>query len=148
MMIKFINIVISILSMGRVTNINLLFPKRNTKDSNTLRLRGADCRIQQNKKMADYRNVGITSNIIEYNSPSFTWNTDEKKILSYKESFEVVDMVYRPKPGNVFSCSKTYKELSNELINEINGSYGIVIINSHETIGNNSDVNYRFVIVE
>lgn len=93
---------------------------------------------QENKKIEDYRSVGVTSNILEHNVPQFTWNIDEHQIITD----------FGLKPGNRIKHMISYSELSEDLINDMNNSYGIVILPYHESIILSEREDYRFVIVE
>jgi hypothetical protein len=108
---------------------------------------------QENKKYGDYIDAGVTCKIIEHEVPCFVWNVDEKEILQYPNTYDIVEkdkeLVFGIKPGNVMKNVKTYSELSQELMKEINSNYGIVFMPNHDSITNNNDrAYYRFTIVE
>jgi len=78
--------------------------------------------------------------------PCFIWNIDEKKILSeQKEIYGVFErnggLVLDIKPGNRIVVDKTYLELTPLVVNEINQSEGIVVVETDY-----SD-NFRFAFV-
>lgn len=108
---------------------------------------------QENKKYDDYIKAGITCKIIECVLPSFIWNIDEKKIV-YPDMFRIVEkdginiLELNNHPGNMRKNVKTYTELSQELISEINSNYGIVFLPNHETVNHSRGINYRFISVE
>jgi len=102
---------------------------------------------QDLKKEADYLSLGITCNILKSELPCFIWNTDEKNIVSYPLTHEVVNGMIQIKPGNVWSSVRTYTELNEDIISEINSSYGIVILEKSELCQRSARIDYRFAIV-
>lgn len=107
---------------------------------------------QENKKYNDYINTGVTCKIIEHDVPSFVWNVDEKKILQYPDTHDVVEkdeeLVFGIKPGNVMKFVKTYSEISPELLSEINSKFGIIFMPNHDSVTTNNEEYYRFIEVE
>lgn len=110
--------------------------------------------IQKNKLPADYRLSGVTCNIMTHVLPMFIWNVDEKRIVEYPDTHQVVIIPGRNnrielKPGNQMASMSTYTELDDAVIAEINDSYGIVIQENTDTAGEVTDHKYyRFAIVK
>lgn len=113
---------------------------------------GEDNRPQYDEyaKYDDYRNIGVTSEILVSQTPSFIWNIDDKKIIQYPDTFWVNNGKLEIKPGNRMVNVRTYsKEIPTEIINEINSGYGIGIMNQswYEVESPRDEKYYRFAIL-
>ena len=53
--------------------------------------------IQENKKIKDYRDIGITCEILEHDNPCCVWNKDEKKIVQGWDTQTILDHKIVPK---------------------------------------------------
>lgn len=87
------------------------------------------------KTTNDFIKAGVHSEKILTTSslPSFIWNVDEMKIVNkMSETHEIAEIdgkkIFRVKPGNVLVNAKSYIQLDDFVIDKINTSEGIVII--------------------
>lgn len=104
---------------------------------------------QEYAKESQYRELGITCKIIECESPCFIYNIDERNIIQYPDTFHVNNGILQIKPGNRMVNVKTYSELSEDIIKEINSSNGIAIMprTSYDVKNPIKLKHYRFAIL-